>query len=115
MRYVLPILVFLAGCCSPEIEFKRPIDTMEPWDMSYLIDLSPKGVSIAELTSRAAMLEEHYFHYAQVNGVIWPPTRSDPAYRIRTERPPARRRALFRHAERIVLLMCPLCRKRCWK
>lgn len=81
IRYILCLLVtFAAGChtCQPPTFTRRP-DTGDPWNTNYLIDADPTSVSIADLGSHANTLDAHYWTYSQVNGVLWPAWRTDPA------------------------------------
>jgi len=68
---------FLVGCkIHPRIEFHRPPYAGEDWDTTYLLDVDPSKVSIAALASHATLLDDHYWKYAQHNGICWPPWRS---------------------------------------
>jgi hypothetical protein len=80
LRYVICLLVLLsAGCQTCESPtFTRKPDTSDPWNTNYLIDADPESVSIADLSSRAIVLGEHYWDYSQVDGVLWPAWRTDP-------------------------------------
>lgn len=71
-------LVTLAGCQICETPtFKRPVATGEVWDTTWLIDADPSGVTITDLEDRSLRLDAHYWTYAQVNGVLWPPHRTE--------------------------------------
>jgi hypothetical protein len=75
---ILVSLLLMAGCqvCKPS-SFTRPASTGDPWNTTYLIDLDPTSRTIADLASHIQVLDQHYWDYAQVNGVLWPPQRSD--------------------------------------
>ena len=60
--FLISSLLFLVSCASPHV---------------YDDPLNPDDVSINELEDRAILLENHYQKYAQVEGVIWQPNRSD--------------------------------------
>jgi hypothetical protein len=79
-RTILCVLtLFLTGCLCQAPTFDRPASTGDAWDTTYLIDADPNLQSIAAITSRATVLNEHYWSYVQVDGVLWPPWRTDPA------------------------------------
>lgn len=65
MRKLFAVLIaVLVGCATPhDISLERE---------------RVNDVTIAQLTSHASVLEEHYWEYAQNNGIVWPPDRSDP-------------------------------------
>jgi len=63
MKKLLLIALFLiAGCSSPH---------------TYQDPLNPDDVTLEALKSHAELLENHYQKYAQVEGIIWQPERSD--------------------------------------
>lgn len=74
------VLLVLVGChtCEPPTYVRRP-DTSDPWNTNYLIDADPDTVTISDVHSRAVTLTEHYWTYSQVNGILWPAWRTDPA------------------------------------
>jgi len=73
----LALVLFLAGCCATAPERDRPPATGDPWDTSYLLDLDPSQVTIAQLASHAAILEG-CLERATVEGVTWKARRSSP-------------------------------------
>lgn len=77
----LALAAALCGCALPgtKTEDYVPIgpDTPDPWNTNYLIGLDPETVTTADLTSHAAAAESQYWTYGQVNGVLWPPYRTD--------------------------------------
>jgi len=82
MNRLLPCLLILAlaGCKICETPtFERPPETNDPWNTTYLLDLDPSSVTVADVHSRAVVLNEHYWQYSQVNGILWPAWRTDPS------------------------------------
>jgi len=73
MRTALLALTLVSGCCC-SAPLESPPITGTPSDA--LIAADPRGVSIAELTSRVAAVDAHYWTYAQRLGVCWGPMRS---------------------------------------
>lgn len=78
LRLVLALLIAASAGCqicqSPK--FKRPAGSADVWNTAYLIDVDPGVVTTADLSSRAALLEQRYWAFGQINGVIWQPSRS---------------------------------------
>jgi hypothetical protein len=72
MRYLLLVLMFFAGCSAPE--YKRPDwgDSTEPWNTTYLIDID---YSTVDLDEEAERIDNHYWDYAQLEGVTLEPMR----------------------------------------
>ena len=73
-------LTLLAGCNigEPDLSYTRP-EMTGAWDTTYLLDATPALVTKEALAEHAALVEEHYWSYAQVNGICWPPMRTDGA------------------------------------
>ena len=71
-------VIALAGCstCETPSYFRQP-DSTEEWNTNYLLDADPNTVSVADLVSRAATLDQRYWQYSQVDGVVWQALRSD--------------------------------------
>jgi len=80
VRYCLLAILFLAGCvCNPDLKFKRPYSTGDEWNTTRLIDADPSKISLAYLADHAEAVDFHYWKYAQVNGITWPPWRTSGA------------------------------------
>jgi hypothetical protein len=62
-KLLVVLIVFLMGCATPhDISLERE---------------KVHEVTVAQVTSHASVLEEHYWKYAQHEGVHFPPSRSD--------------------------------------
>jgi hypothetical protein len=67
-KFLIILVLFFVGCATP-----HNIDT----ELARI-----EQVSVADIASHAVVLEEHYWKYSQREGVIFPPTRSDPALEL---------------------------------
>jgi len=74
------LILFLAGCqtCQTPTYTRQP-DSSEPWNTNYLIDAQPSAVPLTRLYEHAVELNDHYWAYSQVNGVLLPAWRTDTA------------------------------------
>ena len=76
--FMYATLLLSAGCaCNPDLEFTRRADTTDNWSTNYLLDANPGNVDTAYLKDFTRVVEEDYWQYAQVEGITWPPWRSD--------------------------------------
>jgi hypothetical protein len=74
------VILLMAGCqiCKTPTYVRKP-DSPDAWNTNYLLDADPTTVSTSDLHARASTLDTHYWQYSQVEGVLWPAWRSDPA------------------------------------